>query len=190
MKLFGKANRPVRAPLTSRAVAMTLICTIAVTGCAVQPTGPGGTSTQTQAECITSYVVVGALVGAAAGALVANKDNRGRGAVTGAVAGGVAGYAAAWMGCINKFSKPTTEQAIAQDSLPEATGYNAQQGTLLTIRSAYIDPGAAAPGGNVRLRVAYSLLDAAKDVKVQETTSFKVVFADGKEISSPPSRDV
>lgn len=160
-----------------------------VTGCAVQPTGSGG-ATQTQAECITSYVVVGALVGAAAGALVSDKDSRSRGAVKGAVVGGVAGYAAAWMGCINKFSRPTTVQAMPREAVPEAAAYNAQQGTVLRVRSAYLDPGASTPGGSATLRVAYSVLDGAKDVKVQQTIRYQIILANGQQIASQPSRDI
>ena len=176
-------------PRARRVVALTVISAMVVTGCAVQPNGSSG-ATQTQAECITSYIVVGAIVGAAAGALVSEKDSRGRGAVKGAVVGGVTGYAAAWMGCINKFSRPTTVHAMSRESVPEAANYSAQQGTLLRVRSAYIDPNASTPGGNVTMRVAYSVLDGAKDVKVQQTTQFQIILANGEQRSSQPSRDV
>lgn len=170
-----------------RTLCIVLVAAMGLAGCAVPQggaTGQGG-STNTQAGCILGHVAIGAIAGAVlTGALGGNS----KAIRTGAVAGGVAGFATAWMTCINQYARATTTQLAPLQAVTEP-GYTPQQGTLLRVRSAYLDPSAVSAGGRSTLRVAYLVMDPGRDVTVNQTVSFRFVSPDGTEQAAMPKVD-
>lgn len=164
-----------------------LIATMGLAGCAVPPGGGGAgqTATGTQAGCILGHVAVGAIAGAVlSGALGGNT----RAVRASALAGGLAGFATAWMNCINQYAKPTTTQLAPLQAVTEP-GYSPQQGTLLRVRSAYLDPAAVSAGGRSTLRIAYLVMDPGREMTVNQTVSFRFVSPDGTEQAAMPKSD-
>lgn len=172
-----------------RAVCVALCDALLLTGCAVPQGGSGGSGGlspgASQAGCILGHMAAGALTGVVLGGIVAgNMMNVGRNAAVGAIAG----FAVAWMRCINQYATPTTTKVASMDSVAEP-GYTAQQGTLVRVRSAYLDPSAISGGGKSTVKVAYLVMDGARDVSVNQTISFRFLMPDGTEQSSSPKVD-
>lgn len=172
-----------------RALCVALSQALLISGCAV-PQG-GGTTTNglsagaSQAGCILGHMAAGALTSVVLGGIVAgNMMNAGRNAAVGAIAG----FAVAWMRCINQYAKATTTKVASMDSVAEP-GYTAQQGTLVRVRSAYLDPSAIPGGGKSTVKVAYLVMDGARDVSVNQTISFRFLLPDGTEQNSDPKVD-
>jgi len=161
---------------------------IALSGCAVPQGGggaPGQAASTTQAGCIVGHIAMGAIAGAVLSGVLGGNS---KAVARSAVAGGLAGFAGAWMRCINQFATPTTTTVVPMKPGSEP-GYSPQQGAVLRVRSAYLDPGAVSPGGRSTLRVAYLVMDAGREVAVNQTVSFRFVSPDGTEQGASPKVD-
>ncbi len=179
-------NKRVRA---KRWLCVFICGTLGLAGCAVPPGGSGGGSspaaTSTQAGCIVGHVAMGAIAGAVlTGVLGGNSKAVSRSAVV----GGLAGFATAWMRCINQFATPTTQRIAPLQAVADS-GYSPQQGTVVRMRSAYLDPAAVSAGGRSTLRMAYLVMDPGREVTVNQTISYRFVSPDGTEQAAPPRMD-
>ncbi len=161
-------------------------------GCAA-PGGPGSTGQQSsppqgsQGECIAAHIAVGAVVGGVIGAVVAG----GRGAARGALAGGLSGLAVAWMSCITKYAKAENRNVQDFAAASSAINYSQSQGTVLRISQAYLEPAAVSGDSQSKLRVAYYVMDGAKDIIVQEKVDYQFELpnqAPLRSVSAPQMR--
>ena len=125
----------------------------------------------------------GAVVGAAAGALI-NKKNPGQGAAIGAAAGAVVGGAAGWaVGEYRVRQVRTREQAAA------ATDYTPAKGVEARIEKAATTPQQLRPGEQLTFQAQYTVLapPQQKEIRVIET---QTILFDNRHLKDLPQKEL
>lgn len=125
----------------------------------------------------------GAVVGAAAGALL-NKKNPGQGAAIGAAAGALVGGAAGWaVGEYRVRQVRTREQAVA------ATGYTPAQGVVVLIEKAATTPQQLRPGEQLTFQAQYTVLAPPQQKEIQVTETRTILF-DNRHLHDLPQKEL
>ncbi len=106
--------------------------------------------------------LIGGLAGAGVGAAVSGKRHRGEGALAGAVAGALVGAA------IGNYQE---RHAATRDETATKYSYKQEQGGMLNVEEAYVQPSSASAGQQISLVVKYAVLTPSPQdgVSVRET---------------------
>jgi hypothetical protein len=137
------------------------------------PPAPGTALTsdqrqQAQRDCILKYTAVGAIGGAALGALFGGNRNQ---ALAGAAVGGVLSAAIAWGNCFSYYSDLRSFPVADAQATRRDTGWVPARGNEVRVQRFSAAPVQAHSGGKVDLDASYYVMAPGdmQDVKVIET---------------------
>jgi hypothetical protein len=125
---------------------------------------------EAQQNCVSQYIVGGAVGGALLGMLVSSKQDRFQGAAVGAAVGGAFAYSIAWGKCLAYYSDVNSFPVADARQTAAAVGYTPTRGNEVKIQNFTVTPNQIGPGGTLSLKGSYYVMspEGLQQVKVIE----------------------